>query len=181
VAGPVALTGTPGTGKSRVARALAGTVPSIEVADLALALGAGRRLRHGVEVDLPKLRRALARRGAWGNVELVVGHLAHLLPVRDVIVLRCRPTELERRLARARRGTVAGRFENFVAEATDVILLEAVARRRRIWEVDTTSRPVRSVAREVARRVRARGRASYGRVDWLADARVTAHLLDRPG
>jgi adenylate kinase len=178
VPGPVALTGTPGTGKSRIARELRRTIPSVEVSELAIRCGAGRRLRHGVEVDLPRLRRALARPGAWGDLQLVVGHLSHLLPVRDVIVLRCRPTELQLRLAR--RGSVAERFENFVAEATDVILLEAVAEHRRIWEVDTTGRSVRSVARDVARHVRSRGRPSYGKVNWLADARVTAHLLDRP-
>lgn len=176
--GPVALTGTPGTGKTRVARALAPKVRCVEVSELALRCGAGRRLRSGVSVDLPKIRRALARPAAWGAAQLVVGHLAHLLPVRDVIVLRCRPTELDRRLAR--RGSSADRFENFVAEATDVILLEAVAAHRRIWEVDTSDRSVASVAREVARRLRSRGPPSYGRVDWLADARVTAHLLDRP-
>ena len=178
--GPVALTGTPGTGKSRVARRLAGQVRSVEVSELALRLGAARRVRGGVEVDLRKLRRTLARRSAWGDVELVVGHLAHLLPVRDAIVLRCRPTELEVRLRRARRGTLSDRFENFVSEATDVILIEAVRARRRVWEVDTSGRTVRSVADEVARRLRSRGPKSYGRVDWLADARVTAHLLDRP-
>jgi adenylate kinase len=180
VPGPLALTGTPGTGKSRVARELEGTLASVEVSDLAVRLGAGRRLRNGVAVDLPRLRRALARRGAWGDAELVVGHLAHLLPVRDVIVLRCRPTELERRLVRAHRGTPRERFDNFVAEATDVILFEALAGRRRVWEVDTTGRSVAAVAREVARRVRVRGAPRYGSVRWLADARVTAHLLDRP-
>jgi adenylate kinase len=180
VPAPVALSGTPGTGKSRVARVLRGSVRSIEVSELALRLGAGRRIRHGVEVDLPRLRRALARPSGWGNVEVVVGHLAHLLPIRDVIVLRCRPTELERRLRRAHRGSERDRFENFVAEATDVILLEAIAARRRIWEVDTTSRPVGAVAREVRNRLRRRGRAAYGDVDWLADPAVTAHLMDRP-
>jgi adenylate kinase len=178
---PVALTGTPGTGKSRVARALAGTQRTVEVSTLAVRLGAGRPLRRGgVEVDLDRLRRALARPSAWGDVELVVGHLAHFLPLRDVIVLRCRPTELERRLTRSRRGSAGERFENFVVEATDVILLEALAARRRVWEIDTTDRSVASVAREVLRRCRSRGPPRYGRVDWLADGRVTAHLLDRP-
>jgi adenylate kinase len=180
VPGPVALTGTPGTGKSRTAAALPRSIRAIEVGELALRLGAGRRIRHGVEVDLPRLRRALGQRSAWAGVDVVVGHLAHLLPVRDVIVLRCRPTELEARLARARRGSPEERFENFVAEATDVILLEAVESRRRIWEIDTTGRSVTAVARDVARRIRRRGRSRYGTVDWLADLRVSEHLLDRP-
>jgi len=108
----------------------------------------------------------------------VVGHLAHLLPIRDTIVLRCHPRELARRLARARRGTPREKNENLVAEATDVILLEAIGRGRRIWEVDTTGRSVDSVARDVRRRIRRRGPPSYGKVDWLSDRWVSEHLLD---
>jgi len=176
----VALTGTPGTGKSSVARALAPRFRSVEVGDLAIALGAGRPRAGGVEVDLRLLRLRLTRSKALNGIDLVVGHLAHLLPVRDVIMLRCRPTELERRARHARRGSPAERRENFVAEATDVILLEAMRPGRRVWEVDTTGRTVPEVARAVARRLRHRGASDYGSVDWLADRRVTAHLLDPP-
>jgi adenylate kinase len=176
----VALTGTPGTGKSAVAAALRPRLRSIEVADLARQLGAGRSLPNGVEVDLPRLRRRLRSPGVLRGIDLVVGHLAHLLPVRDVVILRCRPEELERRLRRARRGSPLDRRANGTAEAVDAILLEALGPGRRIWEVDTTGRSVVSVAREVARRVRRRGRSSYGRIDWLAEPAVTAHLLDRP-
>jgi adenylate kinase len=177
---PVALTGTPGTGKSAVAAALAPGLRSIEVADLARARGAARSVRGALEVDLPRLRRALRDPASLAGIDLVVGHLAHLLPLRDVVVLRCRPAELERRLRRAKRGGPAERRENAVAEATDVVLFEARGPGRRVWEIDTTGRTVERVAREVARRVRRRGASSYGEVDWLADPRVTAHLLDPP-
>ncbi len=176
---PVALTGTPGTGKSAVARQLAPALRAIEVGDLALHLGAGRRRPKGVEVDLRRLGRRLHRRGALSGIDLVVGHLAHLLPLRHVVVLRCDPRELARRLGRARRGTARERRANAEAEALDVVLVEAVRAGRRVWEVDTSGRSVAAVAREVARHVRARGPSRYGRIDWLADARVTEGLLDR--
>jgi len=175
----IALTGTPGTGKSAVASALAPRVRSIEVADLARSWAVGRPVPGGVEVDLSRLRARVARPRALAGLDLVVGHLAHLLPLRDIVVLRCHPSELERRLRRARRGRPADRRENVVAEATDVILLEAVRPGHRVWEIDTTDRSIRSVATEVARRVRDRGPASYGGIDWLSDPAVTAHLLDR--
>ena len=77
--------------------------------------------------------------------DLVVGHLAHLLPIRDAIVLRCEPRELDRRLRQ--RGVAAEpRAENVTAEATDLILLEAIDRRRRIWEIDTTRRTPRAMS-----------------------------------
>lgn len=118
-------------------------------------------------------------RSAGGRkVEVVVGHLAHLLPIRDVVVLRCHPRELAGRLSRSRPGRAAELRENLLAETMDVILLEALVRRRRIWEIDTTGRAPESVAREVERRLRHRGPPAYGRVDWLADPWVTEHLLD---
>lgn len=178
--GLTALTGTPGTGKSSVAARLAARWRMCEVAELALDLRAGRRRGRTVEVDLPRLRARIRARRRLPDVDVLVGHLAHLLPVRDVIVLRCHPVELARRLRRARRGAAADRRENFLAEATDVVLREALGPGRRVWEVDTTGRTVADVAREVDRRLRRRGRSSYGTVDWLGDPRVTAHLLDRP-
>ncbi|MGB6442765.1 MAG: AAA family ATPase, partial [Thermoplasmata archaeon] len=101
----VALTGTPGTGKSSVAERLAPRWHCVEVASLARTHHAARTVAGGVEVDLPRLRRELAKPGGLRGIDVVVGHLAHLLPVRDVVVLRCHPIELEQRLRRARRGS----------------------------------------------------------------------------
>ncbi len=176
---PVALTGTPGTGKSSVARRLAPRWATAEVADLALRHGYARRTRSTVIVDLPRLVRWARRSTEFAGTDLVVGHLAHFLPVRASIVLRCRPTELARRLARARRGRRSDRDANFVAEATDGVLVEALETGRPVVEVDTTGRSVAEVAREIDRLVRAPLRPRVGRVDWLADRRVTAGLLAR--
>ena len=126
-------------------------------------------------VDLPRLGRAVP-----SGTGVLVGHLAHLLPVRAAIVLRCHPSELELRLKRAGRGTPAERRENVAAEATDVVLVEALGRGLTVWEIDTTGRSAESVARAVASRLRRGGPPRYGRIDWLGDRAVTEHLLDRP-
>ena len=175
----VALTGTPGTGKSAVGARLRRRWRTEEVADLALRLGAGRRLRRGVEVDLVRLSRRLRVAPDRTLPVVVVGHLAHLLPVSDVVVLRCHPVELARRLGRARRGNAGDRRANVEAEATDVVLVEALSLGRRVWEVDTTGRSVESVARRVAAIVRSRRRPAVGAVDWLSDPAVTDYLLRR--
>jgi broad-specificity NMP kinase len=153
----------------------------LEVGALAMQEGLGRRLGRSVEVDLPALARRVARPDSLPEGTLVVGHLAHLLPVRDVLVLRCRPDMLVARLRHARRGSAADRNENFLAEALDDVLLEAVRLHRRVWEVDTTGRSVRSVAAEVEEILDRRPPPRLARVDWLADRRVSAHLLDPPG
>jgi len=175
----IALTGTPGTGKSAVARALRRDWPSVEIGPWAASVGAGKRVPGGYEVDVGRLRRRMAARSFRPPAPLLVGHLAHLLPVDDVIVLRCHPEELRRRLVRGHRGTAADRAENYVSEAIDLVLLEAIRPGRRVYEIDTTGRTVREVARDVARRLEHPGPSDYGRVDWLADAAVTEHILAR--
>ncbi len=177
---PVALTGTPGTGKSAVARALAGRFRAVEVGELARELRCARRTGRGWTVDLTTLRDRFRPWARTAGGVLVVGHLAHLLPIRDVVVLRCHPVELERRLSRAHRGTPASRRENAMAEALDLVLVEAVGPGRRVWEIDTTGRPVDQVSRSVARRLSDRGPSRYGKIDWLGDPRVTDGLLGRP-
>lgn len=149
----------------------------MEVSELARALGTGTPNGRGVVVDLEATARAW-RAGRVPPVDVLVGHLAHFLPVRDVVILRCHPRELARRLARHRPATDEERHANLVAEATDAVLIEALRLRRRVWEVDTTGRTPTSVAQDVTRRLRRRGPPSYGRVDWLSDAWVSEHLLD---
>ena len=154
----------------------------LEVADLAVREGLARRTgKRGVEVDLPRLRRRLAKPNSLPDGAILVGHLAHLLTVRDTVVLRCRPDVLARRLRRARRGTANDRRENFLAEALDVVLLEALGGGGRVWEVDTTGRSAAAVAAEVESLIARRPRPRFGKIRWLSDRRVAAHLLDPPG
>ena len=174
---PVALTGTPGTGKSTVAALLPPTVRRAEVGELARGRRAAQGRGRELFVDLSRLRRSLAQ--APAELDVLVGHLAHLLPVREAIVLRCRPVELARRLARARRGDRAQRQANVVCEATDAIVAEALRAGCRVYEIDTTGRTPRDVALEVARRVDHGGPGRVGTVDWLADPAVTEQLLER--
>jgi adenylate kinase len=175
--GWVALTGTPGTGKSSAAKRLPRDLPAFEVRELALRLGAGRRRDpRTVEVDLPQLQRAFRRFARTNPSGVVVGHLAHFLPVRYVLVLRCHPRELARRLRTARR-SARNRAANVLAEALDIVLVEALATGVPVREVDTTRRSVAAVARIVERLARRRPPASYGRVRWLADRRLTEELL----
>jgi adenylate kinase len=174
----VALTGTPGTGKSSIARCLPRGWSAIEVAELGHDLDCARPVRgRGSEIDLACMRRRWPDPGRPRRC--VVGHLAHLLPVQDVVVLRCRPDVLARRLARARRGSARSRYENATSEAIDLIAAEALGLGHRIWEVDTTEATPGEVARHVEHLVERTRPSSRSGLDWLADPRVTDYLLRR--
>jgi adenylate kinase len=177
--GWVAVTGTPGTGKTRSTKELAASVPVVEVSDIALRLGAGRRQLSGsVEVDVEALGRIFRSYARTHPGGILVGHLAHLLPVAYVVVLRCHPRELARRLKR-QRSSAARRRENLLAEALDVVLVEALATGRPVSEVDTTDRSPAAVSRRISSLYQRRPPPQFGRVNWLADRWVTEELLPR--
>lgn len=151
----MALTGTPGTGKTAIADELfraACAVGDLDIAvlhmnDLVLAtpgavLGRDKE-RDSLEVDLKAVDRSLKsgwpRGTAKGRYLILEGHLAHLIDVDNVIVLRCHPEVLKARLER--RGYAPEKVaENIEAEAIDVITIEAVDRlgKERVCELVTT-------------------------------------------
>ncbi|HVL86896.1 MAG TPA: AAA family ATPase [Candidatus Thermoplasmatota archaeon] len=180
----LALTGVPGTGKSAVARALG--AHGWQVLDLnAWIRGPGSRepgvvlgrdpQRDSLEVDERALARALERTLRSAHADLVVeGHLAHhLVPLDFVVVLRCAPSELRRRLA-ARGWPPEKAAENAEAEALDVITAEVAELRTRellCAEFDTTGRDAASLAAEIdalARRPTAEALNAHplGACDW---------------
>jgi len=174
----VALTGTPGTGKSAVGRELrrlGATV--IDLGALARRSGfLGRldRKRRTREILLGALGRFLDRKIPGGTTVILEGHTSHLLRVDFAVVLRCSPPVLRRRLA-SRKYPAEKVRENSLAEALDAITTEAVSRlgRGRVLEMDTTRRTAASVAAEILRLARRafRGAARYrpGRTDWSED------------
>jgi adenylate kinase len=146
----VALTGTPGTGKTTVADRLETDLAVVHLNELVREAGLhdGEDPERGSLVaDLDAVRDRLAGR----EDVLVESHLAHHLDVDLVVVLRCHPEELSARL-RGRGEPAEKAEENAESEALDVILSEAVDRhgRERVREIDTTGREPAAVARDVA-------------------------------
>ncbi len=169
----VGITGTPGVGKTTVARLLgeATGYRVVNVNDLAREAGLIEGVdeeRNAIIVDENGLASA-ARRLLEGNVVLE-GHLAHHALPDIVIVLRCRPDVLEERMKS--RGWLEDKImENAEAEALGVIAQEVVELGigDRAKEIDTTSIPPGEVARICERVVRGdrdiRARP-LGTIDW---------------
>ncbi|MHB8603931.1 MAG: adenylate kinase family protein [Thermoplasmatota archaeon] len=184
----IALTGTPGVGKTTLARELRRrgfTVVDLKrfcrEAGLLRERDAARGSWLVDESELARVwRRDVARlapeyspasRGP--RAAFVEGHLAHLLPVDTAIVLRLDPRLLAGRLAR-RRYRIAKVRENAEAEALDVVLADALAHAPRVFELDTTKRRVESLARSVLRiaegEPKALKAARVGAVAWRVEA-----------
>ncbi|WP_435069613.1 adenylate kinase family protein [Haloplanus sp. C73] len=139
----VAVTGTPGTGKTSATTLLDGPVVHVNELIRDAGLWSERDAdRDSLVADLDAVREAL---GDWSGV--AESHLAHHLDADKVVVLRCRPDVLEERL-RDRGADEAKATENAESEALDVILSEAVDRHgvENVYEIDTTDRTPAEVA-----------------------------------
>jgi len=165
----LAITGTPGTGKSAVAEVLAErgwrVLELNAYAKEKGLLGREDKKRSTREIDTEKLKRVLAEENLPDKAVLV-GHLSHLVGADLIILLRCRPSVLEERLRRRKYSKVKVR-ENMEAEACDVILIEAMETGVRVFEIDTTERTPEQVA-DAIDEILAGEKEKYepGHIDW---------------
>jgi adenylate kinase len=135
----LALTGTPGVGKTTLARLAAKdgwTVVDVKAWAKAedCVVGFDEEDQAAV-IDVKRL----SRRMPQGDRLLFEGHLSHLLPVDLAWVVRCDPDALRPRLA-ARGYKPAKVRENLEAEALDLILQEALDILPRVVQRDGTRR-----------------------------------------
>lgn len=163
----VAVTGTPGTGKTTVTEAIETALDVVHLNDVIKteSLTTGRdEERDSLVTDLEALESWLEGR----DDVLFESHLAHAMPADRVIVLRAHPETIEARLA-ARDENEASIAENAESEALDVILGEAVERHGpdTVFEIDTTERSVEAVAREVEAVLAGEREPSAGTVSFI--------------
>lgn len=162
----VALTGTPGTGKTTVADLVETELPVIHLNDVIREAD----LVAERDTDRGSLVADMDAVADWleGRDGLVESHLAHHFRSDRVIVLRCHPEALESRL-RERGEPDAMVSENAESEALDVLLTEAVEAhgQDRVYEIDTTERAPEAVARKVEAVLAGTREPSAGEVDFI--------------
>ena len=150
----VALTGTPGTGKTSVCTAISESPKFsiqyriIDLNKLVFSEGihAGKdEKRDSYAVELGKLEKKVKHSQIPEGVDVLMeGHLSHLLPADIVIVLRTEPREIMKRLGKRDYSQEKIR-ENADAEALDVILVESVELCDNVFEIDTTGKSLQDV------------------------------------
>ncbi|PSP54505.1 adenylate kinase [Halobacteriales archaeon QS_1_67_19] len=167
----VAVTGTPGTGKTAAVEVLDADpdfdLDVVHLNDLIREeeLWEDRDAeRDSLVADLDAIGARLAGRDDL----LVESHLAHHLDADRVVVLRCHPEEIERRLVE-RGESDPKAAENAESEALDVVLSEAVEARGldSVYEIETTDRDPEAVAAAIAAVVAGEREPSAGEVDYL--------------
>lgn len=180
----VAVTGTPGTGKTTAVERVETDLEVVHLNDLIREEG----LAEGTDPDRGSLIADLeaVRERLDGREDLLVeSHLAHHLEADRVVVLRCHPRQLRERLldrgadgakaaenaesAEPPRALARKARENAEAEALDVVLSEAVDAHglESVYEIDTTDRDPTAVADEVEAVVAGDREPSAGDVDFL--------------
>jgi len=160
----IALTGTPGTGKSTVAQHVDDGFQIVDINALikdSYNLGVDEQ-RSSVIADIDRLSKHV--RHMQGNV-LLEGHVAHLLPVDKVIVLRTYPELLRNRLEQ--RGWSERKImENLEAEALDIILVEALDACDAVYEIDTSGKTPEHVAESVREIIAGTDKYPPGMIDF---------------
>ncbi len=163
----IAITGTPGVGKSVVAKKLSKLI-GYESLDLNKIIKKEKLYsgydskRKSYVVDIRKLKSRLI----MGNDTIIDGHLAHFLKADKVFVLRCAPKVLIRRLAK-KKWNKAKVEENLEAELIGVIATEARERYKKVYDVDTTRKSPAAVARLIAKIIKGSAKGYRKIIDWI--------------
>ena len=133
----IALTGTPGTGKTSLSSKFDYNLVSIN--DYYAEISNGKDEKDNWLIDLEKLNETIVTKN-YSNT-IFEGHVAHYLRHIDkIIVLRCHPDELEKRLSHRSYSDEKIR-ENMEAEALNIICEEAIDSydENNVFEIDTST------------------------------------------
>lgn len=166
----IAISGTPGTGKTTVAKIISEKTgyAIIGVNEFArqnkLTLGTDKA-RNSTIIDISALKKAVSKIN--GNI-ILEGHLSHFCDADIFIILRANPKELAKRM-KTKSWRDEKIKENIDAEIIGVCLQEAIELHdKSVYEIDTTKKTAEEVAEIIADIIKGKNRDKYapGKVDW---------------
>ena len=172
----IALTGTPGTGKTSASKILLQNNLEIvnlnEIACEKQFVDERDEERDSAVVDLSRLDEYVKKSYSGKELVILQSHLSHLLKSVDkIIVLRCHPNELRKRLL-SKKWNDKKIKENLDAETLDIILCEAIDLHpnENIFEIDTTNLTISDVASSIIEIIRNKfkniKKYEIGNIDW---------------
>ncbi|RLE62081.1 MAG: hypothetical protein DRN53_04640 [Thermoprotei archaeon] len=182
------VTGSPGTGKTTIAKKLSKllSLEYLNPAEIALrerfVKEYDERLRTFV-VDIELLRNYLYELlGNMSKSYVIDTHLVEAIPqstIDLVIVLRLNPKELFNRL-RLRNYPLQKIKENVQSEFLDYILVKSIELfgEERVHEIDTTGRSIQSIVEEILEVKKDPSRKKLGIVNWLSREELIKWAFD---
>jgi len=153
----IAISGTPGTGKTEVAKVLAKQLgwKMIELNGLADEKG----LHSGYDksrkckiVDVGGIKKEVARISRSGKNIIIESHYAHDVKNDFTVILRANPGQLRERLV-SRGWTLRKIEENIQSEIMEVCKSEAMNQGRNVVEIDTTGKTPVQVSEEIRKAI----------------------------
>jgi len=172
----VALTGTPGTGKTSIAEILREN--NFKVIDLnKFAIDSGfvvdiDKKRDSNIVDIEKLDQHVKNNFLDESLVIFEGHLSHLLKSLDkVIILRCHPKKLFENLSNRNWNKQKIR-ENIEAEILDIILCESleIHKKSNLFELDLSEKSIEEASLEIINILqdgfKEKKKYKIGKIDW---------------
>jgi len=168
----IAISGCGGVGKTTTARLLAKKLhyKFLRLDVLAkrkkLLLGYDEERKSWI-VDMKKLKKEFAALKRKNHNMVFESLYAHEFPADFVIVLRCNPKTLEKRLKK-KYSWHTKVTENLEAEMISLITYEAMKKSDKVFEIDTSSKFPKKVVDEIAKILIGKGnKYKAGRIDWL--------------
>jgi adenylate kinase len=181
----ISLTGTPGTGKTSISNFLSkNNIKTINLNNYIL-----KNIKFEFDnkrktkiIDISALNNSFNKNYINQDLLIIEGHLSHLLNYIDkIIILRCHPTELKRRLLK-RKWNIKKINENIQSEILDIILCECLInhKEKNIFEIDTTNISIKSLGLIILDLIKNnfRGKNLYkiGNIDWLEQIDIIKYI-----
>ncbi len=175
----IVIAGTPGTGKTSVAKLLAERIGGIHI-DVSEFAVRNRLYREYEEerdtyiIDEDRVLKALINMVKESDKSVIIDtHYPEILPrdlVDYIILLRTHPLVLEERIRRSKDWSARKIRENVMAEILGVVAINVLEKfgEDRVYEIDTSDLSVEEVADLVVDIIRGAGKTKPGvRIDWL--------------
>jgi len=168
----ISISGVGGTGKTSAAKLLAKKLKYklIELNKLAKKskayIGYDKK-RKSYIVSVYKLKKEVKKLNKKYPNIILDGLIAHEFPSDFVIVLRCKPKVLEKRLKKKYKWPTKI-TENLEAETINLIGEEAMEYNENVYEIDTTNKTVRQTVKIIEKILAGKGeKYRAGKIDWL--------------